>query len=78
MAQGPNPIEAYQGAVQQLSAKLAAVTASQHNSSTPCSEWTVQSLINHTIAVQRFANNVLSGATVDPSTMSDVTHPLPS
>ena len=78
MAQGPNPIEAYQGAVQQLSTKLAAVSANQHNSSTPCSEWTVQSLINHAIAVQVFANNVLSGAAVDPATMSDVAHPLPS
>ena len=78
MAQGPNPIDAYQGAVQQLNTKLAAVTANQHNSNTPCSEWTVQSLINHTIAVQRFANNVLSGAAADPSAMGDVVHPLPS
>ena len=76
--QGPNPIDAYQGAVQQIRTTIAAVTANQHNSSTPCAEWTVQSLINHTLEVQKFANSVLSGSEVDPSRMSDVSHPLPS
>ena len=76
--QGPNPIEAYQGAVKEISTAMAAVTASQLTSSTPCSEWNVQSLINHALAVQGFANAVLSGSAVDPSTMGDVDHPLPS
>ena len=76
--QGPNPVDAYQGAVRQLLSKLAAVTANQHNSSTPCSEWNVQALVNHTIAVQHFANSVLTGAAADPSAMGDVARPLPS
>ena len=76
--QGPNPIDAYQGAVQQLHKAMEAVAANQLNSSTPCSEWDVQSLINHALAVQGFANAVLSGGTVDPSTMGNVSHPLPS
>ena len=76
--QGPNPIEAYQGAVQMIHNKMSAVTDAQHSSSTPCSDWDVQSLINHALAVQVFANDVLSGSKVDASTMSNVSHPLPS
>jgi len=76
--QGPNPVEAYQGAVQMIHDKMAAVTAGQHSSSTPCSEWDVQSLINHALAVQGFANAVLSGSEPDMSSMGNVSHPLPS
>lgn len=76
--QGPNPIEAYQGAVKQINSAMAAVTANQLNSSTPCAEWTVQSVINHALAVQSFADAVLTGSEADYSAMSDVSHPLPT
>ena len=79
MAQeGPNPIDAYQGAVKQLTSAMSAVTVNQLNSSTPCVEWTVQSVINHALAVQKFADAVLTGSEVEYSAMSDVSHPLPA
>ncbi len=77
MAQGPNPIEIYELARAQLRPILAASSA-QPGSSTPCSEWTVQSLINHAISVQQFAQDVLGPGTPDPSIMGKVDHPLPS
>jgi len=76
--QGPNPIEAYQGAVQQINKVMTAVAANQLESSTPCADWNVQSVINHALAVQKFANGVLSGSEVDGSIMSNVSHPIPS
>ena len=76
--QGPNPIEVYESAVKALSPIMAGVTAAQLSSNTPCTEWTVQSLINHSLAVQNFANTVLSKGTVDPSAMGNVDHSLPS
>ncbi len=56
MAQGPNPIEVYEQARAQLRPILAA-SSTQLGSSTPCTEWTVQSLINHAISVQQFAHD---------------------
>ena len=76
--QGPNPIEVYESAVKALAPIMAGVTAVQLRSNTPCTEWTVQSLINHSLAVQNFGNAVLSKGSVDPSTMGDVDHNLPS
>ena len=75
--QGPNPIELYEAACKMMLPTMSGVSEAHLTSSTPCSEWNTQSVINHAIAVQHFANNVLSGATVDYSTMSDVAHPLP-
>ncbi|MCH7714298.1 MAG: TIGR03086 family protein [Chloroflexi bacterium] len=76
--QGPSPIEVYELAVQVLAPIMAGVTAAQLGSTTPCTEWSVQSLINHSLAVQNFANTVLSKGTVDPSAMGNVDHDLPS
>ena len=77
MAQGPNPIEVYEQARAQLRPILAASSA-KLSSSTPCTEWNVQSLINHAISVQQFAQDVLGPGTPDPSLMGQVDHPLPS
>lgn len=76
--QGPNPIEVYERAVQALAPIMAGVTEAQLRSNTPCTKWTVQSLINHSLAVQNFGNTVLSKGSVDPSAMGDVDHNLPS
>ena len=77
MAQGPNPIDVYEAARAQLRPILAAGSA-QLGSSTPCTEWTVQSLINHAISVQQFAQDVLGPGTADSSIMGKVDHPLPA
>ena len=77
MAQGPNPIELYEKAWAQLQPILAGSTG-KNSSSTPCTEWNVQSLINHALAVQNFANTTLSKAEFDMSTMGAVDHALPS
>ena len=76
--QGPNPIEVYEMAVQALRPIMAGVTAAHLGSNTCCTEWSVQSLINHNLAVQNFANTVLSKGTIDPSAMGNVDHDLPS
>ena len=78
MAQGPNPIEAYESAVQVLAPLMAGVTAAQLNSGTPCTEWSVQSLINHALAVQAFANAVVSKGSPNMAAMGQVDHALPS
>ena len=78
MAQGPNPIEMYESAVSALAPIMAGVTAAQINSGTPCTEWSVQSLINHALAVQAFANSTISGTTGDMAAMGQVDHALPS
>ena len=78
MAQGPNPIEVYENAVQALAPIMAGVTSAQINSETPCTEWSVQSLINHALAVQAFANSTISGTPADMAAMGQVDHALPS
>ena len=45
---------------------------------TPCSEWNVQSLINHNLRVAVFANSVLNGASGDPGEMFSVADPIPT
>lgn len=75
--QGPNPVEIYQGAAQALVPTVRGVNASQLGASTPCSEWTVQSLIIHNIKVQTFLNAMLTGSELDPGSMSQVDGPLP-
>ncbi|MCH7737219.1 MAG: TIGR03086 family protein [Chloroflexi bacterium] len=77
MAQGPDPVEIYEQAWAQLRPILAA-SSGQHGSSTPCTEWNVQSLINHALAVQNFAYSTLSKASFDMSTMGAVDHAFPS
>jgi uncharacterized protein (TIGR03086 family) len=77
MAEGPNPIEVYQAALAQLRPILAKGSTTP-DSSTPCVEWSVQSLVNHAIAVQNFAFNVIGPGTPDPSSMGNVDHPFPT
>jgi len=77
MASGPNPVEVYQAALAQLRPILATGSGTP-DSSTPCSEWNVQSLVNHAISVQNFAYTVLGPGTPDPASMSNVDHPFPS
>ena len=60
--QGPNPIEAYEGAIQSMRPIIAGVRADQLNASTPCTDWNVQALINHNINVSQFFNSLLIGA----------------
>jgi uncharacterized protein (TIGR03086 family) len=74
MAQGPNPIEAYEATIKVLTSIVAGVTEAQLSSSTPCAEWTVQALINHNLGVQGFFNSILSKL---PPVQRDVNGPLP-
>ena len=57
--QGPNPIELYEAASKTILPTIGRVGGGQLTSATPCSEWNAQSLMNHAIAVQHFANAVL-------------------
>ena len=59
--QGPNVIELYEAAVQQMLPILAGIRADQLNASTPCAEWTVQQLITHNIKVADFAHGTIQG-----------------
>lgn len=76
--QGPNPIELYEAAVQQMLPTITGVKVDQLSASTPCSEWNVQALINHNLRVQAFVNTVLNGAPGDPGQMFTVAEPLPT
>ena len=78
MAQSPNPIELYEAAVQRMLSTLEAVRPDQLTSPTPCSEWDVQSLINHNLRVSELAGNVLSGAPANVGDMFVVAGPLPT
>ena len=74
--QGPNPIEIYEATVQSMQAIISGVRTDQLNASTPCTEWDVQSLINHNIKVSQFFNGILTGAGgINPM---EVNVPLPS
>ena len=74
--QGPNPIELYEGAVQQMLPTLAGVRADQLIASTPCTEWTVQNLIIHNIKVADMLHGIILGNnTTNPMEVGD---PLPA
>ena len=74
--QGPDVIELYEGAVQQMLPTLAGVRADQLSASTPCTEWTVQNLITHNIKVADYAHGLILGNnTTNPMEVGD---PLPS
>ena len=78
MAEGPNPIEVYQGAAQFLIPTFGGVNAGQLTSSTPCTEWTVKNLLNHNINVQTFLHSTLTGGSMEMGEMSQVDGDLPS
>ena len=74
--QMPNPIELYEAAAEGFRQTLSGISANQMNSPTPCSEWSVQALINHNINTAAFAHGVLQGnVTVHPM---EVSGPLPA
>ena len=76
--QGPNPIELYEGAIQQILPILSGVRPAQLSASTPCSDWNVQNLINHNLKVAQFFYEVIAGTgSADPSVMGAVNDPLP-
>lgn len=76
MAQAPNIIDLYEGAVQQMLPALGAVTADQLGASTPCVEWTVQNLITHNIKVADYVHGTIQGNnTTNPGEVGD---PLPA
>ena len=79
MAQGPNPIELYEGAIQQILPILGGVKPEQLSASTPCADWNVQALISHNIKVAQFCYDVIAetGA-ADPSIMGALNDPLPA
>lgn len=71
--QGPNPIEVYEAAVQAISSTVAGIESGQLSSSTPCTKWDVQALLNHNIRVAGFLRDVLNGISVeDPMDMMNV------
>ena len=74
--QGPNPIELYEGAVQQMLPTLAAIKADQLSASTPCKEWNVQNVITHNLKVADYVRGIIQGNnTTNPTEVDD---PLPS
>ena len=74
--QMPNPIELYEAAAQGFRQILSGVRADQMGSTTPCTKWSVQALINHNLKVAGFAQGVIQGnITVNPM---DVSGSLPA
>ncbi len=74
--QGPNIIELYEAAVQQMLPTLGAVKADQLTVATPCTEWTVQNLITHNIKIAEFVRGIIQGNnTTNPMEVGD---PLPA
>ena len=75
MAQTPNVIELYEAAVQHMLPTMEVIKAEQLAEATPCSEWSVQALINHNIKTTGFVQGIIRGNnTVDTG---DVGGPLP-
>ena len=58
----PNPIDLYGAAARGASEIIAGVKSSQLGDSTPCSEWNVQTLIEHLVGGTGMASGSLSGA----------------
>lgn len=70
-----NPIELYEAAVNYMRPIIAGVKPGQLSSPTPCTEWSVQALINHNIKVaQMYHSEFTRGGPVDPMAVSG---PLP-
>lgn len=72
----PNPIELYEAAVKAMQPIVAAVRPNQLTSSTPCTAWNVQALLQHNIKVAQWAQGLITAvpATVNPM---EVTGALP-
>ena len=76
MVQGPNVVELYEGAVQNMLPILGGIREDQLTTFTPCSEWNVQNLVVHNIKVTGFAQGTIRGNN-DVDAM-DVSGQLPS
>lgn len=74
--QGPNIIEIYEGAVQEMLPALAAVRPDQLTAQTACTEWNVQQLIIHNIKVADFVHGILQGNNTTDA--GEVGGPLPA
>ena len=75
----PNIIELYKGATQYMLPILRGIKPDQLTSATPCSEWNVQSLINHQIKVADYLHAVIGeSGPLDYTSMFSVAGPLPS
>jgi uncharacterized protein (TIGR03086 family) len=61
------PIEIFQRAVDQTGRIVADVKADQLNTPTPCSDWDVRTLLNHTIAAVGMFDGAARGRDFDPS-----------
>lgn len=72
----PNPIELYEAAVKAMQPIVAAVKPNQLTSSTPCTEWTVQALLNHNIKVAQWAQGLITSGPAKVNPM-EVTGALP-
>jgi len=72
-----NPIELYEGAVQEMLPILARLREDQLGHATPCRAWDVRALINHNLGVQEFMARLLSGEFADPSDLFSAQRPLP-
>lgn len=62
----PNPVELYQSAVESTSSIIAGVTPDQMGSSTPCSEWNVQALVEHLVGGASYFAASLAGEEPKP------------
>lgn len=77
--QGPNIIDLYEGAVQQMLPTLGGVQPNQLSASTPCTQWNVLNLINHNIKVADFTCGIiLSNNTTNPFEVGDPLPPAPA
>ena len=75
----PNIIELYEGATQYILPILRGIKPEQLANATPCSEWNVQSLINHQIKVADYLHTVIGeSGSLDYTSMFSVAGPLPS
>ena len=57
----PNPADLYEAAVKNTREIVAGVKESQLNDSTPCTEWNVQTLMNHLLDGTGYATGALAG-----------------
>lgn len=62
----PNPVELYQSAVENTRGIIANITPEQMDSSTPCSDWNVQTLVEHMVGGAAYFAASLAGEEPQP------------
>jgi uncharacterized protein (TIGR03086 family) len=60
------PVDLFERATRQAEAVMARVTSGQLAAPTPCSEWTVQDLIDHMVGGTDYLLNALAGSRAEP------------